>query len=142
MDGHRQTLQQEIVFQEVLKLQGHATADMIYEKIHALHPSISKATVYRNLKKLEGQGKIMRIDASGRADYFEVRKKEHYHIKCVNCGRLFDALFPYMPQLLEKARETEVGFRLLDYTLLLEGICPDCSEEKKIKGKIGGEINE
>ena len=30
MDGHRQTLQQEIVFQEVLKLQGHATADMIY----------------------------------------------------------------------------------------------------------------
>ena len=49
----RNTLQREIVHQTILSMQGHVTADMVYERIHAAHPSISRATVYRNLRMLE-----------------------------------------------------------------------------------------
>lgn len=133
MNSTRQTLQREIVLQEIFQIQGHATADMIYEKIHKSHPSISRATVYRNLRALETQGKITRIEVPDGADYFESKKQEHYHIKCTCCGRIFDASLPYMPQLLKLEQEADKDFELLTCNLLFEGICPDC---KKTKNKM------
>lgn len=126
MNNIRNTLQREIVFQEICQIQGHATADMIYDKIHESHPSISKATVYRNLRALEKQGKVMRIEVPDGADHYESKKREHYHIKCTCCGRIFDASLPYMPQLLELERAADKEFSFSAYTLLFEGICPSC----------------
>lgn len=126
MGNGRNTLQREIVLDEVSKMCGHATVGTIYEKIHKFHPSISKATVYRNLNVLQKEGKIMRIQVPDGADYFEALKKDHYHIKCVSCGQVFDASLPYMPQLFQMAKQTEKNFSLFNYTLLFEGICPDC----------------
>lgn len=139
MNSTRQTLQREIVFQEILQIQGHVTADMIYEKIHTSHPSISRATVYRNLRALEKQEKITRIEVPDGADYFELKKKEHYHIKCTFCGRIFDASLPYMPQLLEMEQKADKDFELLTCNLLFEGICPDC-QKTNIKNAEGGRI--
>lgn len=131
MKSSRHTLQREIVLQEISKIQGHATADMIYDKIHETHPSISRATVYRNLKTLEEQGTVMRIDVPDGADYFETRKREHYHIKCTCCGRIFDASLPYMPQLLELEQAADKNFKLFTCNLLFEGLCPDCQNNNE-----------
>lgn len=131
MNSPRHTLQREIVLQEMLRMQGHATADMIYDSIHQTHPSISRATVYRNLKILVGQGKVIRISVPDGADYFEARKHDHYHIKCNCCGRIFDASLPYMPQLLELEQAADQDFDLLTCKILFEGRCPDCKETQK-----------
>lgn len=131
MKSSRHTLQREIVLQEILKIQGHATADMIYEKIHESHPTISRATVYRNLKILVEQQKVMQIDVPDGADYFEARKREHYHIKCTHCGRIFDASLPYMPQLLELEQAADKNFKLFTCNLLFEGLCPDCQNNNE-----------
>ena len=40
------------------QLHNHPTADAIYAFIAAQHPTISKATVYRNLNQLAAQGEI------------------------------------------------------------------------------------
>lgn len=131
MNNPRHTLQREIVLQEILQIQGHATADMVYDRIHESHPSISRATVYRNLKALEKQGKIIRIEVPDGADYFESRKQEHYHIKCTCCRKIFDASLPYMPQLLKLEQEADQDFELLTCNLLFEGICPKCKKKQK-----------
>lgn len=130
MSGQRHTVQRDIVFQEVCRTQGHATADMLYDGIHVSHPSISRATVYRNLKTLEKLEKVMRIEIPGEADYFEVRNPEHYHIKCMCCGGIFDAALPYMPQLLTLAQEADAEFELSACQLLLQGLCPDCRKKQ------------
>lgn len=131
MYSSRHTLQREIVLQEILKIQGHATADMIYDKIHESYPSISRATVYRNLRALEKQGKIMRISIPDGADYFESSKQKHYHIKCNCCEKIYDASLCYNPKLLELAQEADKNFDLISCNLLFEGLCPSC----KIKFK-------
>ena len=130
MGESRHTIQREIVLQEICQIQGHATADMIYDQIHKSHPSVSRATVYRNLKVLEKQGKVMRINIPDGADYYEVMKREHYHIKCVCCGRIFDASLPNMPHLLQMGQEADQGFELFKCNLLFEGLCPDCREKQ------------
>ncbi|MDO5783590.1 MAG: transcriptional repressor [Eubacteriales bacterium] len=128
MNSPRHTLQREVVLQEIFRIQGHATADMIYDRIHASYPSISRATVYRNLKILVGQGKVIRINVPDGADYFEAKKQDHYHIKCNCCGRIFDASLPYMPRLLEMEQAADKDFELFTCKILFEGHCPDCKE--------------
>lgn len=43
----RNTIQRQIVLQAVNQMHNHPTADAIYAVIAAQHPTISKATVYR-----------------------------------------------------------------------------------------------
>lgn len=131
MNGSRQTLQREIILNEILQIQGHATADMIYEKIHESHLLISRATVYRNLNALEKQGKVIRIHVPDGADYFESKKREHYHIKCTCCRKIFDASLPYMPQLLKLEQEADKDFELFTCSLLFKGLCPDCRKRSE-----------
>ena len=126
----RHTLQREIVYQAILSMPGHVTADMVYEEIHAAHPSISRATVYRNLRMLESEGRIMRIDVPGSADCFEVSVREHYHIRCASCGKLFDAKLKYMPRLIELEQAADSEFEICACNLLFVGYCPDCREKR------------
>lgn len=126
----RHTLQREIVYQAILSMPGHVTADMVYEEIHAAHPSISRATVYRNLRMLEAEGRIMRIDVPGSADCFEAHTREHYHIRCASCGKLFDAKLKYMPNLVELEQAADSEFEICACNLLFVGYCPDCKEKR------------
>ena len=48
----RQTIQCSIVLEAVNRTKGHSTADEIYEMIHGDYPTLSRATVYRNLNRL------------------------------------------------------------------------------------------
>ena len=58
---NRNTIQRTLVLEAVNTLQCHATADEIYEAIAKEHPSVSKATVYRNLNLLSEMGEIRKI---------------------------------------------------------------------------------
>lgn len=136
MTKTRNTLQRDIVLQTILSMRGHATADKIYERIHALHPSISRATVYRNLKMLEGEGKVMRIEVSDGADYFEARTQEHYHIRCARCGKLFDAALPFMPDLVTMEQAADSEFEIYSCNLLFVGFCPECKAKQSAQEHI------
>ena len=138
----RNTLQREIVHQTILSMQGHVTADMVYERIHAAHPSISRATVYRNLRMLEAEGRILRIEVPGSADCFEARVREHYHIRCARCGKLFDAKLPYMPKLVEMEQAADSAFEICACKLLFVGYCPDCRKERAEEARENEQIQE
>ena len=138
----RNTLQREIVHQTILSMQGHVTADMVYERIHAAHPSISRATVYRNLRMLEAEGRILRIEVPGSADCFEARVREHYHIRCARCGKLFDAKLPYMPKLVEMEQAADSAFEICACNLLFVGYCPDCRKERAEEARENEQIKE
>ena len=60
------------------------------------------------------------------ADCYDHRTDGHYHIRCISCRKVYDAQFPFMPELTERAGKEEPGFLLTGHTLIFEGICPDC----------------
>ena len=125
---NRNTIQCTLVVETGNKLPGHVTGDEIYEAIAKEHPTISRATVYRNLNRLSQTGKIRRIEIPGGADRFERWCHPHYHIKCEVCGRIFDVDMEYIPHLEEKIRDTH-GFQLTGHDILFTGICPQCREK-------------
>ena len=121
----RNTVQRQIVLQAVQRMHNHPTADMVYAEVAAEHPSISKATVYRNLHQLAGQGDILQVAVPNGADRFDFCTKNHYHIRCTGCGAVDDIQMSHIANLIEGVEDAS-GFEVQRYDILFEGVCADC----------------
>ena len=127
----RNTIQRQIVLQAVNQMHNHPTADAIYAVIAAQHPTISKATVYRNLRQLAESGLLLKINTTDGADHFDHRCDAHYHAGCLRCGRVFDVELRQPPQLEKLLGDTH-GFAVSGYDLLFRGVCPECGGKTSI----------
>lgn len=123
----RNTVQRQIVLQTVLKMHDHPTADNVYAAVAAEHPSISKATVYRNLNQLAGQGEIRRVPVPNGADRFDFNTSEHYHVRCEKCGAVFDVHMPQVVDLIGQVEDAS-GVEVRRFDILFEGVCKACRE--------------
>ncbi|MGN1409906.1 MAG: Fur family transcriptional regulator [Eubacteriales bacterium] len=123
----RNTIQRSIVLEAVNKLRCHATADEIYNEIAKTHPTISRATVYRNLKLLSEMGEIRRLEIPGSADCFDHITGNHCHVKCEVCGRVFDVDMDFVSGLESGIRDAH-GFDFTGYDIIFHGVCPECKK--------------
>ena len=97
----------------------------------AEHPSVSRATVYRNLRQLAESGLLLKINTTDGADHFDHRCDAHYHDGCLRCGRVFDVELRQPPQLEKLLGDTH-GFAVSGYDLLFRGVCPECGGKTSI----------
>ena len=126
----RHTVQKDIIYAALTELGNHPTADMVYDHVYAEHPSISRATVFRVLRQLSENGTIRRVAMFDGADCYDHCLLPHCHARCLECRRVFD-VFCELPPVQSFLHVEDSGFELTDYSLLLEGICPDCKCGKK-----------
>lgn len=126
MENSRITKQQLIVFETVMSLNNHPTADEVYSEINTKHPTISRRTVYRNLNKLVDHGYLSKIHGH-HIDRYDYHLHDHSHIKCRMCGKFIDYENPNIDRLHNQV-EDDSGFKLLKSDLVFEGICPSCQE--------------
>lgn len=126
----RKTIQCDLVLEAVKNLHCHATADEIYGEIVKTHPNVSKGTVYRNLQRLCETGDIRKREIPGGADRFDHICSNHYHVKCINCGHVFDVDMEYMDNI-EKSIKNTHGFVFTGHDIVFKGICPDCKSDSQ-----------
>lgn len=129
----RNTVQCALVLDTVKRLQNHATADEIYEQVSARYPAIGRSTVYRNLQKLCETGQIRRRVIPGKADCYDHIVSNHYHVRCENCGRVFDVDMDFIPDLADGIRDRH-GFVFTGHDITFSGICPDCASKEAHTG--------
>ena len=127
--ARRNTIQRSLVLEAVNKLHCHATADEVYEEIIKEHPTISKATVYRNLSLLSEMGEIRRLEIPGSADRFDHISRNHCHVKCNVCGRVFDVDMDFVTGLENGIKDTH-GFDFTGYDIIFHGVCPECKKQQ------------
>ena len=127
--ARRHTIQRSLVLEAVNRLHCHATADEVYEAISKEHPTISKATIYRNLNVLSELGEIRRLEIPGSADRYDHISRDHCHVKCKVCGRVFDVDMDFVDGLERGIRDTH-GFDFTGYDILFHGVCPECKTKK------------
>ncbi|MEA4911689.1 MAG: transcriptional repressor [Oscillospiraceae bacterium] len=124
----RSTVQRRLVLETVRRLRDHATADEVYDAIKKEHPSVSRATVYRNLNLLAQSGEIKRVEVPNGADRFDHRTQNHYHAECLRCGKLIDVDMEYMESLENRIADPK-GFEYLGHDILFKGFCEDCRSD-------------
>lgn len=120
----RQTIQRKIVYDTVRRMRNHPSADEIFSEIRSEHKSISKATVYRNLRLLCDGGDILCVKVPNEADHFDFNCAPHYHFSCIRCGTVCDVDLEYKRELDEVILP---GYALLGHNLTFLGLCPDCA---------------
>lgn len=123
----RNTVQRQVIEETLRSLANHPTADEVYDAVHAAHPTIGKATVYRTLGRLSDEGTIGRVRINNGADRFDHQSFSHYHVRCVRCGRVDDVMIPLLGDVDEAAARAS-GYRICGHTLQFDGVCPACQE--------------
>lgn len=126
----RNTLQRSLVLKTVQDLKCHATAEEVYSAVYNQYPNISKTTVYRNLNELAKEGKIRKLEIPGQADRYDHICNDHYHIRCLKCGKVFDVDMKIVLDLQNSIKDA-FGFVVNGYDLIFKGICPKCQQIKK-----------
>lgn len=132
MKEKRQTIQKGLIWEAVSAADNHPNAEQIYDSIVVKHPSISRATVYRNLNMLVDEGKVKRIRVLGGPDHFDRTLGNHYHIQCIECKSVGDIEMHGDLSISADSLET-YGYELDSYELVFNGVCPDCKKSHAAK---------
>ena len=124
--GLKATPQRLLILKHIEK-SGHISIEKLFEAAHSEFPSISLATVYKNIDALLSTGLIREVGITGGKHVFEVAKGNHIHFICKNCGSVTDIQQPeklvpdkVMKYLPGKAETIELN---------IYGICENCQND-------------
>jgi Fur family transcriptional regulator, ferric uptake regulator len=123
----KMTKQRRVIVEELRKLTTHPTAATLYEIVRNRLPRISLGTVYRNLELLADAGIIQKLETAGTQKRFDGTVENHYHVRCVRCGRVDDLPVPLFGDI-EDALHGLSDYEILSYHLEFQGICPSCRD--------------
>ena len=121
----RNTVQRQIVQDALKKLNTHPTIEEIFAVIHDDHPSISKTTVYRNLRLLAESGIIRQVSLPDGLERYDSRIDQHYHFNCKNCGDILDVDIGYLSGI-NSAVQAKYNVLVDDHDVVFSGICQKC----------------
>ena len=110
---------------------GHPSVETIFEQVRRDFPTMSLATVYRNIVLLKSLGEVLELgfpDGSNRYD--GNRPFPHPHVICIKCGTIVD---PVLDSLDEMKKEValETDFTILNHRLDFFGVCSSCMAAKE-----------
>ena len=118
-----QTKQRQLILEAVRATNSHPTADELFQMIRRKLPTISLATVYRNLNFLSEIGEIRKLAMPGMPDRFDLRMDPHDHMVCDTCGQVVDFVLPHD---LGQEIASACGAQVDGYTLVAHGTCAHC----------------
>jgi len=125
MANRRNTRQRQVILEELQKLTTHPSAATLYGLVRERLPNVSLGTVYRNLDLLARSGVIQRLNTGNTEARFDWNPERHYHVCCVECGRV-DDVHDASGDIFEIEVDEIQGFDILGHQLQFTGICPEC----------------
>jgi len=119
----RNTIQKQLILNAVSELDIHATAEQVYEYVVVQYPTISKATVYRNLKDMAKVGELLNIGNFYGQTHYDHNLHDHHHFVCKNCKKVFDIEVDF----------ADVYGKLKQFGFVIEnvgftGLCNECKQ--------------
>ncbi len=120
----------EVIIRILRNTKSHPTAEWIYRRVKREIPEVGIATIYRNLKSLSSDGQINAIASTNGINHFDANVDEHYHVRCVACGRIAD-IDESVNRDIESRVAEKSGFQIYSHSLELIGLCSSCRKQGK-----------
>ena len=112
----------------VIDKSGHMSVESIYEAVSQVHPSISLATIYKNIVLMVEKGVVVEVPISGKKSKYELSKNDHIHLVCTECGEVEDKPCIEETDKVFHALTDSEGFVLHKRQVNLYGVCASCRE--------------
>lgn len=105
--------------------------DELLELIKVQYPKTAFSTIYRIMKRLEEESKVLRVDWRERGSRYEwADRLHHHHIHCTICGNstdIDDTVFSFNFHRIGEL----TGYQIGSHDILLEGVCSECQDKAK-----------
>ncbi|MBA3008193.1 MAG: transcriptional repressor [Proteobacteria bacterium] len=131
----RITTQRQIILEELLKVTSHPTANEVYDMVRKRLPRIGLGTVYRNLELMSETGMILKLEVGGTQKRFDATVTPHYHVRCMECGKVNDIKIPIQHDINELAAKA-CHYQILGHHIEFTGLCSDCGKSSQQKTSI------
>ncbi len=127
----RWTTQRQSIYEEVLKLKGHFTAEEIYSSLLDNDQNVGLSTVYRTLQLLVDKKILSQLPTDDETAIYECADGSlhgHHHVHCIKCGKTIELYIDKLEEL-ENCIRDDHGFEILGHTVIFNGICPACRKK-------------
>ena len=129
-NGHKITPQRLAIAKILAKSKDHPSVETIHVQIKKDFPTMSLATVYRNILLIKSLGEVLELGFPDGSNRYDGNKPyPHPHVICIKCKKIVD---PDLGSLDEMKKEValETNFKILNHRLDFFGICSNCMADK------------
>jgi len=128
--GHKMTPQRLAIVEILAKSEGHPSVEDIHARIKKDFPTMSLATVYRNIVLIKSLDELLELGFPDGSNRYDGNKPyPHPHIICIKCKKILDLDLDSLDDMQHEIAE-ETDFKILNHRLDFFGICGHCSAEK------------
>lgn len=127
--GLKLTLPRRVIMDYIHDKNYHLTAEEIINFVHIKYPRINKSTIYRTLELLEKNECVYKSENASGTVYHHTVEGHHHHLVCRKCGKVVDCEEDIFAPV-EKSLQKQYGFHIEFKHIIMNGLCPDCSNTK------------
>lgn len=124
------THQRELIYRAIVSSRQHPSPELIFDEVRRQIPSISLATVYKNIHTFLEAGLLREVSPHHGSLRLEANLAEHHHLVCTRCKSIVD-LDESELEPIHLSRKLQAGYRILRYTVEFQGLCPACAAALK-----------
>ena len=126
--GLAATYQRQVIYETVMSLSGHPSTEAIFEKVKERIPSISLATVYKNVRTFLDSGVFQEVSFHHGSLRVEANRRPHHHLICTHCKSVTDLDADELEPVQLKGQVPR-GFQVQRFAVDVLGICESCSKQ-------------
>jgi len=115
---------QRVAIVEELYKHGHMNIDDLYKNLLKKFPSISLATIYKNVNAMVDKIFLNEVKLPETKSVYELVKEEHSHLVCSSCGKIEDVMLD--TTVLQNSLSNFSDFKVENTEVIFSGICKNC----------------
>jgi Fur family peroxide stress response transcriptional regulator len=121
------THQRQVLYEVMQTMHGHPSLEEVYSRVRHRIPSISLATVYKNIRLFLDSGILREVSLHHGSLRVEMNRRPHHHLVCTQCKSISDIDESELGLLPERAKLSG-GFLVERYSVDVLGICAPCQQ--------------
>ncbi|VBB05947.1 ferric-uptake regulator [Lucifera butyrica] len=123
--GFKVTPQRLAIYHMLASTKSHPSAEMVFNELQPVYPTMSLATVYKTMEILEEIGLVQVLNAGEDSFRYDANTSCHPHIRCLCCGKVED-LEGINSEAFVKNVEKSTPYRITGQQFYFYGTCPKC----------------
>lgn len=117
---------QRVAIVDELYSNGHMNIDELYKKLLEKFPSISLATIYKNVNAMVEKVFLNEVKIPDAKSVYELAKEEHSHLVCSSCGMIEDIMID--TSILQSSIKNHSAFKIQNVDVVFSGLCKSCQK--------------
>ncbi len=118
---------QRLEIVKLLNQYGHISIDNLYNMMQNRFPSLSLATIYKNIHKMCDTFFVSEVKIPNNKSVYELTKSEHAHIVCTQCHNIIDINLDISSIVTQATTNTH--YSIDSSSVVLNGLCPKCQNK-------------